>query len=218
MQALRWAVVLLAVASALAFLSLAVLAFNQQFFALDHAAYDLVRGAPYPELRPLMQLLSRIGSGYVLTPLSVIGFVVLRRQGHRLAGHIPALFVGAVAVFALTKWIVARPRPKLSPYGFPSAHTFGAVVFFGCAIYVLWTIEMRPLWRWTGTVGLVLLALGVAASRLYLRSHWLSDVLGGFTGGTAFLLIFLLAVDPRLRPAAMTRAGGSRAPGSSRLG
>ncbi len=147
-----------------------------------------------------MQLLSRIGSGYVLIPLSVIGFVVLRRQGHRAARHIPAMLVGSVAVFALTKWIVARPRPKLSPYGFPSAHTFGAVVFFGCAIYVLWTMEMRPLWRWTGTVGLVLLAVGVAASRLYLRSHWLSDVLGGFTGGTAFLLIFLVVVDPRLRP------------------
>jgi membrane-associated phospholipid phosphatase len=200
MQALRWAVLLLAVASALAFLVLAVLAFNQQFLELDHAVHDLVRGAPYPELRPLMQLLSRIGSGYVLIPLSVIGFVVLRRQGHRAARHIPAMLVGSVAVFALTKWIVARPRPKLSPYGFPSAHTFGAVVFFCCAIYVLWTIEMRPLWRRTGTIGLVMLAVGVAASRLYLRSHWLSDVLGGFTGGTAFLLIFLLAVDPRLRP------------------
>src|SRR5262247_4773571 len=100
MQALRRAVLLLTIVSTLAFLVLAVLAYNQQFFQLDHAAHDLVRGAPYPELRPLMQLLSRIGSGYVLIPLSVIGFVVLRRQGHRLAGHIPALLVGAVAVFA----------------------------------------------------------------------------------------------------------------------
>jgi membrane-associated phospholipid phosphatase len=201
MPALRWAVLVLAVASTIVFLVLAVLAFNQQFFELDHTTYELVRSGAYPELRPLMQLLSRIGSGYVLIPLSVIGFVVLRRQGHRAARYIPAMLVGSIAVFALTKWIVARPRPKLAPYGFPSAHTFGAVVFFGFAIYVLWTIEMRPLWRWTGTIGLALLTLGVAASRLYLRSHWLSDVLGGFTGGMAFLLIFLLTVDPRLRPA-----------------
>jgi len=27
-----------------------------------------------------------------------------------------------------------------------------------------------------------------------------SDVLGGLAGGTAYLLIFLLAIDPRLRP------------------
>jgi len=183
MQALRWAVLLLAVVSALAFLVLAVLAYDQQFFELDHAAHDLVRAAPYPELKPLMQALSRIGSGYVLIPLCVV-----------------AMFAGAFALFALTKWIVARPRPKLSPYGFPSAHTFGAVVFFGGVIYLLWTLEMRPIWRWLGTAGLLVLILGVAVSRLYLRSHWVSDVLGGLAGGTAYLLIFLLAIDPRLRP------------------
>ena len=200
MHALRWAVLLLAIVSALAFLVLAVLAFNQQFFDLDHAAEDLVRSSQHPQLKPLMQLLSRIGSGYVLIPLSALAYVLLRRQGYAAARHIPGMFVGALAVFALSKWIVARPRPKLSPYGFPSAHTFGAVVFFGSVIYLLWTLEMPRFWRWAGTAGLLLLILGVAASRLYLRSHWLSDVLGGVAGGTAYLLIFLLVVDPRLRP------------------
>jgi membrane-associated phospholipid phosphatase len=200
MQALRWAVLVLAIVSALAFLVLAVLAFHQQLFDLDHTAQDLARSAQNPQLGPLMQLLSRIGSGYVLIPLSVVMYLVLRRQGHRAARYVPAMFVGAFAVFALTKWIVARPRPKLSPYGFPSAHTFGAVVFFGGVIYLLWTVEMSRVWRWVGTAGLLLLILGVALSRLYLRSHWLSDVFGGVTGGVAYLLIFLLAVDPRLRP------------------
>jgi len=200
MQALRWAVLVLAIVSALAFLALAVFAFNQQLFDLDHTTHDLIRPAEYPQLRPLMQLLSRIGSGYVLIPLTVVLYVVLKRQRHRAARHIPAMFAGAFAVFALTKWIVARPRPKLSPYGFPSAHTFGAVVLFGGVIYLLWTVEMSRVWRWVGTAGLLLLILGVALSRLYLRSHWLSDVFGGLTGGIAYLLIFLLAIDPRLRP------------------
>src|SRR5262245_4039672 len=200
MQALRWAVLLAAVPSALAFLGLAVLAFNQHFFELDHTAHDLVRAAPYPALRPVMQLLSRIGSGYVLIPLTVIAYVVLRWRGHRAARYVPAMFIGAFATFAIAKWIVARPRPKLSPYGVPSAHTFGALVFFGAVIYLLWTLGIRPVWRWMGTIVLVLLIVGVAASRLYLRSHWVSDVLGGITGGAAYLLFFLLAVDPRLRP------------------
>jgi membrane-associated phospholipid phosphatase len=49
-------------------------------------------------------------------------------------------------------------------------------------------------------VFLALVILGIAVSRLYLRAHWLSDVLGGVAGGTAFLLLFLIAADPRLRP------------------
>ena len=200
MRALPLAVLVLAIVSGLAFLMLAVLAFNQQFFDLDHSAYDLARSGLYPELKPLMQALSWIGSGYVLAPLSVVAYVLLRRHGHRAARYVPVMLVGAFVVFALAKWIVARPRPKLSPYGFPSAHTFGAVVFFGGVIYALWTIEMRPLWRWAGTLAMLLLIVGVAVSRLYLRSHWLSDVLGGVTGGTAYLLFCLMAVDPRLRP------------------
>lgn len=200
MRALPWAILVLATVSALAFLALGVLAFNQHFFDLDHSVHDMVRAGIYPQLRPLMQALSRIGSGYVLIPLTIVAYVLLKRRGHRAARWVPGMLAGAFVVFALAKWIVARPRPKLSPYGFPSAHTFGAVVFFGGVIYALWTIEMRPLWRWVGTIGMLLLIVGVAVSRLYLRSHWLSDVLGGVTGGAAYLLFFLMAADPRLRP------------------
>ncbi|PYO12320.1 MAG: hypothetical protein DMD75_07750 [Candidatus Rokuibacteriota bacterium] len=200
MRALPWAILFLATVCALAFLALGVLAFNQHFFDLDHSAHDMVRAGIYPQLRPLMQALSRIGSGYVLMPLTILAYWLLRRHGHRAARWVPGMLAGAFVVFALAKWIVARPRPKLSPYGFPSAHTFGAVVFFGGVIYALWTIEMRPLWRWVGTIGMLLLIVGVAVSRLYLRSHWLSDVVGGVTGGAAYLLFFLMAADPRLRP------------------
>ena len=59
---------------------------------------------------------------------------------------------------------------------------------------------MRPLWRWAGTLAMLLLIVGVAVSRLYLRSHWLSDVVGGATGGAAYLFFFLMAADTRLRP------------------
>jgi len=200
MEALRWVVLLLAIVSALAYLVLAVLAFNQQFLEVDRSALALAQSARHPHLESLMRTLSDVGSGYALVPLSVGMFVLLWRRGHPAAQFVPAMVVGAYVVFALTKWVVARPRPRLSAYGFPSGHTFGAVVFFGGLIYFLWTIELRRIWRWTGTVVLVLLILGVAASRLYLRAHWLSDVLGGFAGGIAYLLFFLLAADPRLRP------------------
>ena len=194
------AVLPLAIVALLAYIVLAVFAFNQQFLDLDHSADALARSARHPYLESLMRALSDVGSGYALVPLSVLTFVLLRRHGHRAARFIPAMVIGSYVVFLLTKWIVARPRPRLSPYGFPSAHTFGAVVFFGGVIYILWTTELRRVWRWTGTVFLVLMILGIAASRLYLRAHWLSDVLGGVAGGTAFLLLFLIAADPRLRP------------------
>jgi membrane-associated phospholipid phosphatase len=200
MQALRRSVLPLAIVSSLAYLILAAHAFNQQFFDLDHQAHALVQSAQHPYLKALMRTLSDAATGWVLVPLSIGLYVYLRHRSHHAVKLIPWMIVGAYAFFTLSKWIVARPRPRMSPYGFPSAHTFGAVVLFGGVIYLLWTVEMSRVWRWVGTAGLLLLILGVALSRLYLRSHWLSDVFGGLTGGVAYLLIFLLAVDPRLRP------------------
>ena len=57
---------------------LAVLAFHHHFFDFDHSAHDLVRAGLYPELRPLMQALSRIGSGYVLVPLAGVRPAIMR--------------------------------------------------------------------------------------------------------------------------------------------
>lgn len=200
MQALRRSVLPLAIVFSVAYLVLAVHAFNQQLFELDHAAYALAQSAQQPHLKVPMRVLSDAATGWVLVPLSIALYVYLKHRDHHAVKLIPWMIVGAYAIFTLTKWVVARPRPRMSPYGFPSAHTFGAVVFFGGVIYLLWTIDIRPVWRWTGTALLVLLILGVAISRLYLRAHWLSDVAGGLAGGTAYLLFFLLAAEPSVRP------------------
>jgi undecaprenyl-diphosphatase len=207
-------VLLLAIASLLAFVVLGVLAHGHQYFDLDRVVHDLARSAQHPTVKSLMQVVSDLGSGWALLPLSLAAFAGLRRTGHRIARYVPFMVAGSYAVFALTKLIVARPRPRLTPYGFPSAHTFGAVVFYGGLIYVLWTIELRPRWRWAGTVFLTLLIVGIGLSRIYLRSHWLSDVLGGVAGGTALLLFFLLTADPRLRPWRRSSRGDDGPPGS----
>lgn len=200
MDATRRAALLVGIVSGLAYLILAVLAFRQHFFDLDHATVALMSSLRDPRLKSLMEALTGLGSGWALIPLSLATFLWLRHRGHPIAKFVPLMVLGAYVIFALSKWIVSRPRPRMSGYGFPSAHTFGSVVFFGGLIYLLWTSGLGRASRWTGTIALVLLIVGIAFSRLYLRSHWLSDVVGGVAGGTAYLVFFLLAVDRRPRP------------------
>jgi membrane-associated phospholipid phosphatase len=200
MDATRRAALLVAMVSGLAYLVLAVLAFGQHFFDLDHTTLALIASARDPRLKSLMEALTGLGSGWVLIPLSLATFLLLRHRAHPIAKFVPLMVLGAYVVFALSKWVVSRPRPRMSGYGFPSAHTFGSVVFFGGLIYLLWTSGLGRVSRWSGTVVLVILIVGIAFSRLYLRSHWLSDVVGGAAGGTAYLLFFLLAVDRRPHP------------------
>ena len=191
----------LAVVSALSFLALAAIARTQHVFSLDYTAQALVQGGRHPLLESPMRALTLLGSGWVLAALSVLGWLGLRRLGHPLARFVPATVVGAFLLDVLTKWLVSRPRPRGTEYGFPSGHTLGAVIFLGAVVYVLWTSGVPRVPRWLGTLLACVLVLGVAWSRLYLKVHWLSDVLGGLTGGLAYLLVALLVIDRRVRSA-----------------
>jgi membrane-associated phospholipid phosphatase len=186
--------------SAVAFVVLALIASRQYLFPLDYTIQAWVQGGRRPALEAPMRALTWLGSGWVLAPLAAAGYVLLRRAGRLLARYLPATVVGAFVLDALSKWLVSRPRPRGGGYGFPSGHALGATIFFGGVIYVLWTSPVPRAWRWAGTALSALLIAGVAASRLYLRAHWASDVAGGLAGGAAYVLLVLSWIGRRLPP------------------
>ena len=76
------------------------------------------------------------------------------------------------------------PDPSLfdfaTPYPYPSGHMLRAVLLLG-AVYALW--PNKP-----ARVAVVLTLAGAAWARVYLGTHWPSDVLGGALLGLAGLL------------------------------
>jgi len=67
---------------------------------------------------------------------------------------------------------------------FPSGHTANAVVTWGILAYLASTPGAR---RWLSAVSAVV-SLGVGMATVYLGTHWLSDVLLGWTAGLLVLL------------------------------
>src|SRR5512138_437227 len=110
MQALRRSVLSLAIVFSLSYLVLAVCAFNQQLFDLDHQAHALIRSSQHPSLKIFMRALSDLATGWVLVPMSVGLYLYLRHRGHHAVRLIPWMVLGAYAFFTFSKWIVARPR------------------------------------------------------------------------------------------------------------
>lgn len=141
------------------------------------------------------------------------GFLIWKREWYWLLGV--ALVVPAgMLLNVLMKVAFQRARPSLSDpilvlttYSFPSGHTAAATCFYGVlAVFLCSRFRMRAE-RW-GVIAIAALMIAlVAASRVYLGVHYLSDVLAAIAEGVAWLAICLTAVHT-LRLRARGRAPG----------
>jgi undecaprenyl-diphosphatase len=74
-------------------------------------------------------------------------------------------------------------------------------------VLIVWLAPKR---RWLVATGAGLVTLVIGASRIYLGLHWITDVLGGFALGLAWLSLVMVAsllIEERRRRGA-ARPGG----------
>jgi len=150
--------------------------------------------------RPLMRRLevlwiaaTQLGDGYIWGVLAVY----LMMFGGRLDRLNVLVGLGVmmveITVFRVFKAVFARPRPALAgrpprlwyldTFAFPSGHT---TVAFGMAYLVT---QLYPSVLTVAAVYLLACAIGV--SRIYLRDHYLIDVIAGGTLGTVIAYVML---------------------------
>ena len=196
----RRAAIVAAVIVLLLFIVAAWVARGHSLTGIDHGARTLIRHGRPPALERPMRVISVLGSGDVLFPVTLVCSAVLWRKRHRaLALWLPAVGLATSASLALMKWVINKPRPTLRGYGFPSGHVYGATVFVVLALYLLWAFGApRRTVRIAGACGVAFITL-VGYSRIFLGAHWLSDLVGGLLAGITFSLAAVLVLDRRLR-------------------
>ncbi len=199
-QVARWRLFrLIAVAgSALLFAVLLVLVRSQwsPLESVDHSlAADLNNlVADRPMALSVVRAITWLGSSAALWTLIVAGLIVLAvRRRFRLALFLAIAGAGALALAPILKPLVGRLRPVVEHpvahalgNSFPSGHSLGSIICYGALIMVFLPATPRRARRpVTIAVGALVLAIGV--SRMMLGVHYLSDVVGAWALGVAWL-------------------------------
>jgi membrane-associated phospholipid phosphatase len=152
-------------------------------FAVTHAGFV---GA--------MQLISNSGSALAWQIiLAVVVVWLLSSRLPRLALFVVVTAAGSSLLNTAVKMGVHRLRPILthpvaheSGLSFPSGHAQAAVVGYAVLLLVFLPI-LHGLWRRVAVAFAVLMVLAIGFSRVALGVHYVSDVLGGYVLGAAWV-------------------------------
>jgi undecaprenyl-diphosphatase len=154
---------------------------------------DLV--APHPAVVDLLQIVSWMGRPPFLAVVVLASVLHAHRRGQRrLVWFLLVTPLGGGIVDTLVKAAVDRPRPVVDhpvveAFGksFPSGHAMSSLVTYG-AVLLVFVPVVRASRRHLVLAGAAVLVLAIGASRLLLGVHFLSDVIGGWLLGVAWLV------------------------------
>ncbi len=166
---------------------------------LDDAIWEFAVSAEQAALVWFAEILDIVGGLTVMGPVMVAVALVLawRRRWLALAAWLLAM-VSSQALSLIIKEVYARPRPPLplvdesGTGSFPSGQAVTAAAVAIMLVLLWWPQGARlrgPLLVATAY------ALIIAASRVYLRVHWFSDVVEGLFIGGACAITAVLAVE-----------------------
>jgi membrane protein DedA with SNARE-associated domain/membrane-associated phospholipid phosphatase len=143
------------------------------------------------------RVLTNLGSSpvaYVVLVIAVV-LVVWRERYWAAIVAVPALVVGQL-ICAGVSVLVHRQRPSQADwltsadgYAFPSGHAATSVLFWGLVVTLAWPWLRGRGHRVTAVIAAVVIAIITGATRAYLGTNWLGDVVGGWALGGLLLTL-----------------------------
>jgi undecaprenyl-diphosphatase len=170
------------------------------FLGVDRSAavwsHDHASGFATSGLTPITDL----GTTWVVVALALfLGTIeFLRTKNLWVAPFLVILLAGEGLLTVSVKDVVRRVRPTLNPVAhtlgpsFPSGHSATAAAFYAGAALLLGR-HLRRTGRALLAALAAAIAVAVAASRVLLDVHWLSDVIAGLALGWSWFLVCAIA-------------------------
>jgi undecaprenyl-diphosphatase len=194
--------------------------------AVDTGAGDWGVDHATPWSTHAIQLVTDIGGTWFVIALGVVVCVVefVRVPNRWIPVFLLTVVLGEVVLVNSIKELLHRVRPTFNPIAetlgpsFPSGHSATAAAFYAAVALVL-ARRRSPRTRSLLAGAAVAVAIGVAASRVLLGVHWLSDVVAGLAFGWGWFAVCAIAFGGRFlnfgRPAEKATRVAERAEAGS---
>jgi undecaprenyl-diphosphatase len=170
---------------------------------IDQQWHDRFVYARSPGANKFFEAMSALGGPVVMGALTgiIAAALVIRRRYGWVVYLVVTVGGGALLNMELKRYF-ARARPALAQaiysaqgYSFPSGHALGSTVVAGGLAY----LGIHVLHSWRQRAAAIAFALtfvlAVAASRVYLGVHWISDIAAGISGGLLWLMTTTLGYE-----------------------
>ncbi len=173
--------------------------FESKGTSFDTHAFQLVSPYISEANTRIMRVVTLFATSQFLVPANILLalYFLFFRKHNWYSIRVPVVSLGSFIVMWSLKQYFGRVRPDDPVYkaalgfSFPSGHAMSAMTFYGLLIYMLWRYVENVAVKWTLTTLLAIFILLIGFSRIYLRVHYASDVLGGFSLGIIWLVLSL---------------------------
>lgn len=200
-------------ASLVTFIVIAFRVFALDKTGADNRAFAFAESLVSDRLTSIMNFFTFFGSHYFLIPANILlAIIYLFRKKSRYTLKVAAIAMTSLLIMMGLKLLFQRARPLiplLEPargLSFPSGHSFMSVCFYGLLMIIIWKEEKyHPVAKWTLLIITILLVFMIGFSRIYLRVHYFTDVLAGFSIGFSWLLISSYLID-QVKPRGLKKA------------
>lgn len=162
---------------------------------LDEWFFTLISPYRNETYTGILKAITYLGNRDFLVPVNLLLVLFLLLKRNRwLAITTAVVALSSLWIMISLKSTTHRSRPVdpfipgITNYSFPSGHAFMSVSFYGLLIWIIMQ-EVKEKWiRVTLITLLILLMLMIGFSRIYLRVHYVTDVVAGYCMGIIWLL------------------------------
>ena len=146
---------------------------------------------------------TRLGDIIPVTIITICLLMALNKEDRYILGS--SMIITLLLNQGL-KYIIQRPRPPIEErlisqggYSYPSGHSMMAMCLYGVVIYLINTKLKNKKLKIILTILLSIIILLIGISRIYVRVHYPSDVLGAYLLTILILIINITLINNHIR-------------------